>query len=143
MELRKVKELLLLDTHTLLWSLLEPKELSKEARRRIDLAQENNLLMICSISLWEIAMLSHKKRINIYEPLKDFLKSIVNIGGVMVKDISPEVASESVVLVDYFHGDPADRIIAATTKIHGATIITRDQKILDWAKHGHVKFVKA
>ena len=102
-------------------------------------AQEDNNLVICSISLWEIAMLNFKKRINIYEPVKDFLKSITNINGLAVQDISSEVAAESVLLMDDFHGDPADRIIVATTKIKGATLITRDQKILDWAKLGHIK----
>ena len=56
---------ILLDTHVLLWSLLEPSEISRGAKQQITLAQNNNRLMFCSISLWEIAMLNFKKRINI------------------------------------------------------------------------------
>lgn len=134
-----MSNLIVLDTHVLLWSLLEPDQISREIKQEISLAQEDNNLVICSISLWEIAMLNFKKRINIYEPVKDFLKSITNINGLAVQDISSEVAAESVLLMDDFHGDPADRIIVATTKIKGATLITRDQKILDWAKLGHIK----
>ncbi|MBM3580047.1 MAG: type II toxin-antitoxin system VapC family toxin, partial [Alphaproteobacteria bacterium] len=49
----------------------------------------------------------------------------------------------SVLLMDDFHGDPADRIIVATTKMLGATLLTRDKKILDWAKDGHIKCLKS
>ena len=134
---------IVLDTHILLWSLLAPDEISKEIKNKISLAQNNNELIISSISLWEIAMLNLKKRINIYEPIKDFLESINNIHGLSVKDISPKIAAGSVSLMDNFHGDPADRIIVATTKIYGATLLTRDKQILDWAKSGHIKIVKA
>ncbi|CAK6516445.1 type II toxin-antitoxin system VapC family toxin [Rickettsia helvetica] len=132
---------LVLDTHVLLWSLLQPEELSEQIKHKINLVQENSQLFLSSISLWEIAMLNFKKRINIYEPIKDFLNSITNINGLSIKDISPEIAAESIALMDGFHGDPADRIIVATAKCLGATILTRDQKILNWAKLGHIKSI--
>jgi PIN domain nuclease of toxin-antitoxin system len=134
---------IVLDTHILLWSLLQPEELQENIRQRITVAQENNQLLVCSISLWEIAMLKSKRRINIYEPTRDFLESITNIDGLSVKDISTEVAAESVQLMDDFHGDPADRIIVATAKCHGATLLTRDQKILTWANLGNIKSLQA
>ncbi len=37
--------------------------------------------------------------------------------------------------------DPADRIIAATARDYGATLITRDRALLDYGKDGHVKVV--
>ena len=130
---------IVLDTHVLLWALLQPEELSEEVRHTINVAQENLELFLSSISLWEMAMLKFKKRINIYEPMKDFLESITNINGLSIKDISPDVAAESILLMDNFHGDPADRIIVATAKCYGATLLTRDQKILTWANLGHIK----
>ncbi|WP_040255600.1 type II toxin-antitoxin system VapC family toxin [Rickettsia hoogstraalii] len=132
---------LVLYTHVLLWSLLQPEELSEQTKHKINLAQESSQLFLSSISLWEIAMLNFKKRINVYEPIKDFLNSITNINGLSIKDISPEVAAESVSLMDDFHGDPADRIIVATAKCLGVTLLTRDQKILNWAKLGHIKSI--
>ena len=135
---------LIVDTHILVWSLLQPDELAEDTKRHIALAQESNQLLISSISLWEIAMLNLKKRVNIYEPIKEFLESIVNIRGILIKDLTPEVAAESILLSDNFHGDPADRIIVATTKVYGATLITRDHKILTWANAGgHIKFLQA
>ena len=130
---------ILLDTHVLLWSLIQPEEIPTNIQQEILLAQENSQLLICSISLWEIAMLKFKKRINVYEPIKDFLDAIAKIDGLLIKDISPEIAAESISLIDDFHGDPADRIIVATARCLGATLLSRDQKILNWANLGHLK----
>lgn len=132
----------LLDTHVLLWSLVQPEELAEDIKQHITLAQENGQLLLCSISLWEIAMLKFKRRINIYEPIKDFLGSVTNIPGLSIKEISSEIAAESVLLMDDFHGDPADRIIVATARCFGATLLTRDQKILTWGNLGHIKSLK-
>ena len=140
---QKMSNAIVLDTHILLWSLLEPEELSKTTKQKITLAQNAGQLFICSISLWEIAMLNLKKRINIYEPVQDFLRSIAEIKGLNIVEISPEIAAESILLMDNFHGDPADRIIAASAKIKGATLLTRDKKILNWAKSGYIQFLKA
>ncbi|HJD61825.1 MAG TPA: type II toxin-antitoxin system VapC family toxin [Rickettsia endosymbiont of Columbicola hoogstraali] len=104
--------------------MLQPKELSDNIKHKINLAQENSQLFLSSISLWEIAMLSFKKRINIYEPIKDFLNSITDIKELDIKDISSEIAAESISLVDDSHGDPAYRIIVATAKCLGATLLT-------------------
>jgi hypothetical protein len=141
--MRSMNNPIVLDTHVLLWALLQPEELSEDIKQIINSAQENSQLLLSSISLWEIAMLKLKKRINIYEPIKDFLESISNINGLAIKDISPEIAAESIALMDEFHGDPADRIIVATAKSYGATLITRDQKILTWASLGHIKSLQA
>lgn len=134
---------IVMDTHILLWSLLAPEKLNDDIKQSIIAAQENDELYISSISLWEIAMLKSKRRVNIYEPTKDFLCSIADIPSLSIQDISPEIAAESVQLIDDFHGDPADRIIVATSKCLGATLITRDSKILDWAKLGHIKSIQA
>lgn len=136
------KNLLLLDTHVIVWSLMQPNELSDSIIKTINSAQENGNLLLSSISLWEIAMLKAKKRINIYQPIKEFLKTIVDIDGMNIVDLSSGIAAESTLLVDDFHGDPADRIIAATAIETGAIILTRDSKILSWANLGNVRAIK-
>lgn len=133
---------ILLDTHVIIWALLKPDELSSKVRTIIELAQKEQRLLMSSISLWEIAMLKSKKRINIYEPLKDFLQSIIDIDGIKFIDITAKIAAESVVLTDDFHGDPADRIITATAISESATLLTRDEKILSWAQLGNIRTIK-
>lgn len=137
-----VSNLILLDTHVLLWAISEPNKLSTTVKQYIDVAQQNKLLLLSSISLWEIAMLEQKKRIDIRQPLKTFLESIINIQGLAIKDILVEVAVESNLLADSFHNDPADRLIVATAKYYNATLLTRDQKILAWAEQGAIESLK-
>ncbi len=48
--------------------------------------------------------------------------------------LTPEIAVENSQLPDEFHGDPADRLLIATARICGMTLLTRDEKILDYAK---------
>ena len=132
---------ILLDTHVLLWSILQPNELNQSSKTIIEQAQEKNQLLLSSISLWEIAMLKSKKRINIYEPLKDFLQTITNIDGITINEITADVAAESALLTDDFHGDPADRIIAATAMTSSAVLLTRDKKILSWAQRGNIRAI--
>lgn len=138
----KINMPVLLDTHVIIWSLITPEELSGSIKTIIESAQDEDRLLISSISLWEIAMLKSKKRLNIYEPTREFLGDIASIEGLRVVDISPIVAAESVSLVDDFHGDPADRIIAATAITESACLLTRDNQILSWAKLGNIKAVK-
>ncbi len=136
-----MKDLLFLDTHIILWSVVAPDQLSRDVKRKIEQAQEQNRLAICSISLWEISMLNLKGKINIFEPVKDFLESISNLDGLRVIEINAEIAAESTLLVN-FHGDPADRIIVASTRVHGGTLITRDDEILKWATLGYIKSIE-
>ena len=132
----------LLDTHVLIWSLSDSENVSGRVKKIIDDAKNENRLLISSISLWEIAMLKSKKRINIYKPIKEFLKAIVEIDGIKVIDISSYIAADSTLLLDNFHGNPADRIIASTAINNGAILLTRDSQILSWAELGNIKAIE-
>ena len=56
---------------------------------------------------------------------------------------SPSVAIESTRLPGSLHRDPADRMIIATARLLGAAIVTRDERILEYARHGHVRVIDA
>ncbi len=139
----KMNEKILLDTHILIWSLISPDQLSKETKEIISKAQENDMLYIADITLWEIAMLIKKNRISIFMPLRDFLSSITNIDGLNVVSISASLAADSVTLPDNFDGDPADSLIIAATREIAGTLLTRDQRILSYSKQGHIKTLES
>ena len=130
---------IVLDTHILIWSLLTPEKVDADQQFVIKQALINNELYISSITLWEIAMLISKGRINIFTRIDDFLKSIENIKGLQVYQVNSSIAADSVVLPGEVHGDPADRIIIATCRELGSTLITADEQILNWAKQGYIK----
>jgi len=133
---------LVLDTHVLIWSMSASDELSRSTQELISMAQDMNLLFVNSISLWEIAMLMDKQRLNAQASVDDFLESIVKMDGVSIKDISHRIASESLSLSNNFHNDPAGRLIAATAKVHNATLATRDRAIIKCAKNSGIKILE-
>ncbi len=127
--------MLLMDTHAWFWSLTEPEYLSKAA---LDLIQrtETGQRAIASISIWEFAMMVARGRIEIKMTSEQWLDYAIHKTGLRVLELTPKVAVESCELPGDFHGDPADRIIVATARVNGATLVTKDQKIL---KYPHVK----
>lgn len=137
----KMTNKLVLDTHVLIWSLIAPQNLSIEVQKTIASAQNDNALYIASISLWEIAMLVSKKRLNIYEPVHDFLRHIETLDGLNLINVNANIAAESSMLLGDFHGDPADRLIVASVRAISGTLVTRDQKIIEWSQQGYLKLI--
>jgi PIN domain nuclease of toxin-antitoxin system len=118
-----------LDTHVLLWW-FEQGSLSAAHRRVIRRANAARPLWVSDITLWEIAMLSELGRIRLQLPLRDWLDRATAAPLVMRHGISPAVAAEVASLPSTFHRDPADRIIVATARVLGATLLTADRRIV-------------
>jgi len=134
-----INDKIVLDTHILLWSLLTPENLDVSVKSQINTAQKSDNLYISAISLWEIAMLIHKNRISVFERSSEFLNTISNIDGLSIIPINASIAAESVMLPGGFNSDPADCLIIASTREIAGNLITRDQKIINWASQGYLK----
>ena len=121
--------MILMDTCAIVWDALEPTKLSDAALAAINKADEHNTLIIADVSLWEIAMLINKGRIQIETTAANFINLYLQSRNIVVQSISPEIAELSVNLGAEINSDPADRIIAATSIIHNAQLITADQNL--------------
>ena len=121
----------LLDTHILIWWLQGDGPVSPEQRRLLNAADGDTPLRISDISLWEIATLHSLGRIRLALPLREWLEKAVAPPLVRRHGISPAIAAEVAALPDSFHRDPADRILVATARILGATLLTHDRHIVD------------
>jgi len=135
-------EILVLDTHVWIWLLNGDKIIEKSGfLQHINKGVKNHSIKIPAISLWEVSMLSLKSRIVLSENTLEWLKTALGAPGISIQPITPEIAYESTMLPDNFHGDPADRLIVATTRILNATLLTLDKKILEYSKKGYIKTV--
>jgi PIN domain nuclease of toxin-antitoxin system len=118
----------LLDTHVLLWSLLEPHRLSEKARRA--LADEENTLFISPVTTWEIAVLSERGRINVKDSsTTNWIRKVLSSVPLKEAPLSHEIALRSRE-IDLPHQDPADRFIAATCEVSDLVLITADERLL-------------
>jgi PIN domain nuclease of toxin-antitoxin system len=119
--------LILLDTHAVLWSLGDSPRLSAKARNAIGEARQTGPTYVASITLLEVARLAAAKHIAITATLDALLSSIETEFTVL--PITAAIAAATTRLPPSYPRDPADRIIAATALVHGATLITADQRI--------------
>ncbi len=116
-----------LDTCSLVWLSLSPDRLSKNA----DKAIKNNSLIMSDISFWEIAMLTKSGRLIIDTSYSEYIKLLLSSYSIQVDPITPEIARMSVEFDDSVNSDPADRIIAATSLIENAPLVTADKNLIN------------
>lgn len=123
-------EMLLLDTHALIWLVEGSKALGRRAARLADDALTNEQLVVAAISFWEVAMLARDERIVLDLPPSEWRLRVVGL-GVQELPLTGDVAIAAAVLPD-FHADPADRFIVASAQAMDAGLITADDRVLRW-----------
>jgi len=120
---------IVVDTHIIIWNALSPEMLSKRASKAIADASESDGMIFCEISLWEIAMLMHKGRLDVDVPYQEFIGLVLESDTYILRGITPEIAELSTGLFSASNKDPADRIIAATSIIEKASLVTADREL--------------
>ena len=121
--------MILMDTCAIIWDALEPSKLSNKAISVIEKADKHNALIISDISMWEISMLIKRRRLEVESTATNFLNLFLQSRSISVQSISPEIAELSVSGSSEINRDPVDRIIAATSIIHNAQLVTADQNL--------------
>ena len=119
----------LLDTHLWWWWITGESGPSPAQKRILARTSPEEPVLVSDISLWEIATLVSLERLSLTVPLREWLESAAAPPLVQRCAISPAVAAAVAELPDGFHRDPADRIIVATAQVHGAALLTRDERI--------------
>jgi len=126
----------LLDTHIYIWWRMGSGQLTHEQSKALDYADSTGeAVALSAISIWEIAMLASRGRLEINQiPTHVLLKQIQSDPGVEILPLDADVCAESVNLPTGFHRDPADQIIVATARVHGLRLLTADERIINWGK---------
>ncbi len=117
--------MIVLDTHAWIWAVSDPTKLGKEGRSAL---RRKTPLGLSAISCWELSMLSARGRIELDRDPVTWMEDSFELLGIELLPLTPAVA----VLAAQFqnlHGDPADRVILATTLANGAALLTRDDRL--------------
>ena len=114
---------MLLDTHVLVWAMMAPRELSREARRALE---EGTQWCVSAASLYEI---TYKARIGKWP----------EVAGLLALDLDTRLRADGFEVVpatgaimqdagslDWAHRDPFDRIVVATALGRGLPVISKD-----------------
>ena len=120
--------MILLDTHVLVWLDEASPRLGSAAIEQIDSAFHSGMAAVSAISFWEVGMLVRKGRIRMDMDLAVWRADFLQQGLIEIPitgDIGVRAAG-----FDDFHGDPADRLIAATALQNSASLLTADERLL-------------
>ncbi len=132
----------LLDTCAVIWTGNDDR-LSPNAVSAINEAYENNgQVYISPISAWELGLLVARGRLRFSMEAGKWFEKYMDCSAVSLAQMLPSDLIASSFLPGSPPNDPADRIIIATARQYGLTIITRDRLILNYAKEGHVKAIE-
>ena len=119
--------MILLDTHVLFWAGGQSSSLSKDAASAIRRARRDDGVAASAISIWELALLFSRGKIQGSGTIEASIRDLLE--GVTVLPITPEISSLATQFPQDYPRDPADRLIGATARAEGLTLITRDEKI--------------
>ena len=120
--------MILMDTHVLVWLDEANARLGVKAVEYIDVAFHSGELAVAAISFWEIGMLIRKGRIQMDMDLSIWRNDLLN-QGLLELPMTGDIGIRAAEFKD-FHGDPADRLIAATALQNSASLLTADEKLL-------------
>ena len=122
-----------LDTHILVRLLAGDDALG---RPLIDLSSEalsRSELAVSAMVFTEVTQLHLRGRVDLGRSPERWMQDRKR-DGIRIVPVTPEIAVRSAMLESTdFHGDPVDRLIAATAMTGDHTLVTADRKIVDWA----------
>ena len=93
---------------------------------------------VSPITALEVARLARKRRLKSPLSPQKWFRRLMNLPGIEMAEMSADVLIESALLPDYPDKNPYDRIIAATARENGYTVLTRDRTLLDYAEEGYL-----
>jgi len=124
----------LLDTHTFLWSLFDPKKLSKSASQAI-ISQENDVY-VSVVSIWEISLKYAIGKLKLYGVDPDEILDYAGQMDIVILPINPSEAASFYKLPRLEHKDPFDRLMIWQAIQRKIILISKDRSFKDYHEFG-------
>ncbi len=124
----------LLDTHTLLWVLFEPDNISKKAKNIITDIQKE--VYVSLISFWEISLKYNTGKLQLTNITPDELPDAVKDAGFDIFHLNEYDVSSFYKLPIYSHKDPFDRLFIWQAIQNNLTILSKDKHFKEYKNMG-------
>ncbi len=136
-----MRDNILLDTCAAIW-ITEDARISDQARSSLnDSYHADQPVMLSPMTAWEMGMLVARGRYAVSTDVQAWFDQVVESPNTALAELSPAILVRSSFLPGTPPPDPFDRVFIATAREHGYRLMTRDQKILDYAAQGHVRAI--
>jgi PIN domain nuclease of toxin-antitoxin system len=133
---------LLLDTHVVL-AITENEAISEAAVHALDEAEDVGVpAFVSPITAWEIGLLVARGKIALPTSPRAWFERVLEAPNTRLAEMPPEVLISSSFLPNAPVKDPADRILVATAREYGFTLVTKDRALLGYAAAGHLKAIQ-
>ena len=121
----------ILDTNVLIWLTTHDKRLSLKVRKRLEQPGQRELgaSVLC---IYEFGIMAASGRIELKREFPAYRRDLL-AAGLRELAVTPEIVLDALALTNLTR-DPIDRVLVATTRSLGATLVTADESILAW--HG-------
>jgi len=132
---------ILLDTHAWIWTVEgDSRRIGRRARQAIARAEAREAVRVSAATLFEIVALHTAGRLRLAQPAEQWIETSMDLSGVRLAELTRGVAVDAGFIPRAALADPLDRLIVATARQLGATLLTADAAILAYAKQtGNVR----
>jgi PIN domain nuclease of toxin-antitoxin system len=117
---------ILLDTHTLIWAVDDPSQLS--ARAKVELRNRDNDLLLGAGTLWEMSIKVGLKKLDLSLPYRQWMTQAIADLGLAILPITVEYADVQAGL-PFHHKDPFDRLLVAQAMVEGIAVVSADSQL--------------
>ena len=120
----------MLDTHVLIWLAGGERKLGRKAHALIDRHWQAGTVAVSALSFWEAGMLQARRRLSLPMSARQWRDELL-VAGLTELPLDGAIAVRALDLSG-LPDDPADRFIVATALLHEASLLTADERLLDW-----------
>ncbi|HEX3675505.1 MAG TPA: PIN domain-containing protein [Rhizomicrobium sp.] len=130
---------ILLDTCAAMWIVdnLPMKASALEALN--ESGRKSEPIFVSPITGWEVGLLAMKGKFRSQYAPQRWLEILLSRPLVRLAEMPPHVLLQSCFLPGSPPREPSDRIVAATAREYGLTVMTRDRELIEFAKQGHLR----
>jgi PIN domain nuclease of toxin-antitoxin system len=114
---------LLLDSHTVIWAVDNPSNLSAQAASA--LKDPTNQLILSSATVWELAIKTGLGKLRLSAPYRQWMEGAIKHLGATVLPITVEYAEVQSRLPTH-HDDPFDRMLIAQSQVEGISLVSNE-----------------
>lgn len=124
----------LLDTHSFLWAVVDPRKLGPRARQTLEDPQAE--VLVSAITFWEIALKAALGKLTLKGCTPETLVQAARTQGFGLLALEPQTAAGVSRLPSGMHKDPFDRMLVWQAISARLTLVTRDPALSVFAGHG-------